>query len=335
MIINGIDTKDISVVVQGAVDRQHTPVCLESIRKILPGSEIILSTWEDCDVSNLDYDVLVESKDPGSVFMDDVFHVKNNVNRQILSTKNGLKKTNRLYAIKIRSDMCVVGTQFLRLFTMFPERNDSCKFLRKRVVIDNLYCANPYKTNFCFHVSDWFFFGLREDLLNIFDIDLQVDSENDSFFTGTNRPKLDPIPTWKFRYIPEQYIWISFLKKNGLEFKFDYFTDISNYNIMVTELSFANNLIISDYEESGVKFLKFNPYKFDYTAQYRFNDWLGLYRKYCLYDKETVDIVDGNTQKNKEPFYIMKILLRPMRPLVRILLKRPLVLLRRFWDWCG
>ena len=46
MIINGIDTNDISVVVQGAIDQINTPKCLRSIRKRLPGAEIILSTWE-------------------------------------------------------------------------------------------------------------------------------------------------------------------------------------------------------------------------------------------------------------------------------------------------
>lgn len=64
MIINGIDTKDISVVVQGAVGG-YTPVCLASVRKHLPESEIVLSTWKGSNVEGLDYDVLVLSDDPG------------------------------------------------------------------------------------------------------------------------------------------------------------------------------------------------------------------------------------------------------------------------------
>lgn len=284
MVIDGIDTKDISVVVQGAVDSINTPVCLASIRKYLPEAEIILSTWDGADVSKLDHDVLVMSKDPGGPLIDNVFQVRNNVNRQIISTKNGLKKSSRLYAIKIRSDMCFCGTQFLKVFGLFHQRNNTCRLLKQRVVINNLYCANPWKTNFCFHVSDWFFFGLRQDILNIFEIELQADEENMNWFSPFNRPKLDPVPTWNFRYIPEQYIWTSFLRKNGEKFKFDFFSDVTGFNIMLTELSFANNLIILDYENSGIKFLKFNPYKFDYTKQYSFNDWLGLFRKYCLYN---------------------------------------------------
>lgn len=40
-----IDSADISVVVQGPVNYEQTKECLKSIRKFLPKSEIILSTW--------------------------------------------------------------------------------------------------------------------------------------------------------------------------------------------------------------------------------------------------------------------------------------------------
>lgn len=59
MIINAIDTKDISVVVQGPIDEELTILCLNSVRKYLPDSEIILSTWKNSNIKNLDYDILV------------------------------------------------------------------------------------------------------------------------------------------------------------------------------------------------------------------------------------------------------------------------------------
>ena len=54
-----IDFKDISIIVQGAIDIAETPKCLASIRKHLPEAEIILSTWNNEPVEGLDYDVLV------------------------------------------------------------------------------------------------------------------------------------------------------------------------------------------------------------------------------------------------------------------------------------
>jgi len=49
----------------------------------------------------------------------------------------------------------------------------------------------------------------------------------------------------------------------------------------MSELSFANNVVILNYEECGIKFLKFDPYKWDTSVQYTHLDWLLLYKKYC------------------------------------------------------
>ena len=280
MKINNINTEDISVVVQGSIDKVNTPICLKSIRKYLPGAEIILSTWEDSNVEGLDYDILVLNKDPGACLCDKAQKIYNNVNRQILSTKNGLKKATKKYAIKIRSDMKITGTNFLTYFKKFEKRCDECKILKERVIINNLYCANPYETSFLFHISDWIFFGLTDDILNIWDIPLETEDVA-LYFKIHNRPVLDIIKTWLFQYIPEQYIWISFLKKNKIDFDFKYYTDINNKNLRLSELSFANNIVILNYEQFGIKFLKYDPYKWDYKNQYNIYDFLCLYQKYC------------------------------------------------------
>ncbi len=56
-------SKDISVVVQGPIfgrpgddyEKQITLHCLESIKKVLPESEIILSTWKGSEYRHLFY----------------------------------------------------------------------------------------------------------------------------------------------------------------------------------------------------------------------------------------------------------------------------------------
>ena len=280
MKINNINTEDISVVVQGAIDKKNTPICLKSIRKYLPDAEIILSTWEGSEVDGLDYDILLLNKDPGNYICDEVYKIYNNVNRQILSTKNGLKKTTRKYAIKIRSDMEITGTNFLNYFGKFKKRCDECKILKERVIINNLYCANPHKIKFLFHVSDWVFFGLTEDILNIWDIPLETESVA-LYYKNHDRPALDLVKTWLFQYIPEQYIWSSFLRKNNIDFSFEYYTDFNDKILELSELSFANNAVILNYEQFGIKFLKFDPYKNDCSVQYNNYDFLCLYKKYC------------------------------------------------------
>ena len=69
-----ISAKDITVVVQGPVqtfsDREQesgiTRKCLDSVRYFLPGAKIILSTWHNQDLTDLDYDQLVLCDDPGT-----------------------------------------------------------------------------------------------------------------------------------------------------------------------------------------------------------------------------------------------------------------------------
>src|ERR1700722_6259048 len=114
-----LSARDISVVVQGPIASKgpgkiSTAECVESIRRCLPGAEVILSTWEGADVSDLDFDVLVKSQDPGPQFRPDgVFF---NLNRQIVSTLGGLKKVTRLYAVKMRSDSQLTHIGFLAHF---------------------------------------------------------------------------------------------------------------------------------------------------------------------------------------------------------------------------
>ena len=48
-----MQTSDITVVVQGAVVQVLTQQVLQSVRAYLPQAQIILSTWENTDVSGL------------------------------------------------------------------------------------------------------------------------------------------------------------------------------------------------------------------------------------------------------------------------------------------
>ena len=143
---------------QGAVDRKYTIKCLKSIRKKLPRAEIVLSTWEETDVSGLDYDVLVLNKDPGAyVFTSD--GKKQNQNRQILSTKNGIKKTSRKYVLKIRSDMKIMGTRFLSYFDKYNCFEDKYRIFEKRILISSYFTRDSRVASWIYHPSDWCFSG--------------------------------------------------------------------------------------------------------------------------------------------------------------------------------
>ena len=140
MVVGGIDTRDISMVVQGAVDKVNTPCCLKSIRKHLPGAEIVLSTWEGTDIAGLDYDQVIFNKDPGAC-RDGKTNIPNNLNRQLVSSQNGIKAARKRFCAKVRSDLIFRSSGFLNYFDKFPKRNPQYQVFRERVI----FCSYFFK----------------------------------------------------------------------------------------------------------------------------------------------------------------------------------------------
>lgn len=276
-----INSEDISVVIQGAVDKTFTKLSIQSIRQQLPKSTIILSVWQGCNTDGLDFDRLLQSKDPGASICDYKYNIPNNLNRQIVSTQSGLNLVETKYALKLRSDMILVNKNFLNYYGKYSEfRSSNCKLFEERIIINNLYCANPEKTKFLFHISDWTQFGLTSDMLKLWKIPLQSDEEA-TYFLNKPRPKNSVHSSWVFKYIPEQYIWKTSLEENGVETNFKNFSDINPPNMQLSRLSIANNFMVVNYEDFGIKFLKFNPYKWSKHSQMNFSIWLKDFKEFC------------------------------------------------------
>ena len=160
-----LQSRDVSIVVQGVIN-EYTKECLLSIRKNFPNAQIILSTWVNSEIDDLDYDKVVFSEDPGASIIDDVSGTLNNVNRQIISTKSGLKQAERKYVLKTRTDIIWNDDNILNYFALYDEGYNS-KHFHNRVLICNYYTRNPSVLPLPFHISDWIAFGLNEDIIYI------------------------------------------------------------------------------------------------------------------------------------------------------------------------
>ena len=312
-----IEHKNISVIVQGAINRKETPECLKSIRKILPDSEIILSTWDGEELGNLYglYDILVLNKDPGSVLMTEFSHKKvyNNMNRQLLSTKEGLKKATRKFAMKLRSDLILTDDKFLRYFNEFKERGQNYNLFRHKILASCLYtrfnikCSNLNKKIYIpFHISDWWFFGLKSDLEKYFlDTQLVVEPDFTNYFElKENKAKISPYGKPKFKFSPEQYFGYSCFSRN---FDDIYMQDASDTNDDLMEKfrqCLVNNFIILQFDQSGIYL---NKYQFSKNEKfvgeqfidlYNFYRYESEYKKYC--DKNYKIKTDGKFFKNPD-----------------------------------
>ena len=221
-----IDFRDISVVIQGPIDwsmderyfMPTTHALCSNIRNFMPGAEIILSTWDGQRHDGLDIDKVVGREDPGAQGAWPSF-VPTNVNRQIIGTVAGLKASSRPYCLKCRSDMVLEGISFLDTYSALPQIHpDRRQIFDRPIVSNNLSSRNTSEIlnripghPLLFHPSDHIHFGLRKDLLSLWDIPLQSD-EDGFFFLDRAQPN-----PWRYhelsRLTPEQFILTSAIAK--------------------------------------------------------------------------------------------------------------------------
>lgn len=280
-----IDPKEISVIVRGLIvgndqtdeRKKFTKRSLASVRAYLPEAQLILSTWKGADVSGLDYDDLVLSDPPASIYMalPDGTPRPTSANNQIVSTQNGLKKARGKYALVMRSDVVLVGAGFMKYFLAYNKNNDS-DLLKKRVVVLPTYSPRGPVT-LLFSVCDWFFFGLTDDVKNIFDIPLM----DERAFRGETINGYYPRES---NFEAEQYLWTSFLEKHrDIDFPYNYY--YSEEARASSERSYAQNIIMVPAPRAGALCLKM-PHA-GYGARpilshglYTFNEYKEIYNRY-------------------------------------------------------
>ena len=130
------------------------------------------------------------------------------------------------------------------------------------------------------HPSDIFFFGLREDLLCLFD-GAKLKEEDKIWFA---RKYPDRAVVTLSRFVPEQYLWYGFLRKFISEAVLpEDSEDLSEQAVALTEKTFASNLIILDNRRIGLKSLKNSVFRKDNIPEncYSYDDWRCLYLFYC------------------------------------------------------
>lgn len=293
-----VEPDDITVVVQGSLTsskekepRAFVKKSLSSIRQVLPSAKIILSTWEGENAQGLDYDILILNADPKPAVYETKYNMVKrycNVNRQIESTLSGLKKAKTTYALKMRTDSTLISDAFIMLFQTFQSRSEKVRILDARVVSTSWFSRNPNTfLSLPYHPSDLFFFGKTTDLLKIWDVPLASDEMLFYFDHHQNTfGKKKPFQ-YSYQYAPEQYIWISFLKKYHFDVDCNGYADLNENNKVLSELSIVNNLFLAHPRKIGFKSLKhsINLSNMDsITTVYGDKEYLGLYKKYCCGD---------------------------------------------------
>ena len=180
-----MNEKDLTFVVQGPIaymkQENLTLNLISSIKKFFPNSKILLSTWDNPNLHEIPFlDYLVVNLDPGAeIFLDNPVTF-NNVNRQIVSTYEGLKRVKTKFAVKVRSDLIFTNNRILNSLRNidFAGRNTEYSVLRNHIVVSNQTSINPKRGQVLpFHICDWIWAGRVDDLLDVWKIPLMPDNE--------------------------------------------------------------------------------------------------------------------------------------------------------------
>ena len=288
-----INNKDITVVLQGStLGEFNGKRCIEysiaSIKKMLPDCKIILSTWENETIPDKLLklvDIAIFNKDPGFKTRNGKSDGKpNNVNRQIVSTINGLREVKTKYALKMRTDFVIENLGFIKNFDKYQKFDKNFQIFEKRVmcVMPGTRKPKAIRFNLPFHIADHTTFGLTSDLIKLYDIDLVTDDEFEWFL---NHTEFMPDTFARNKYNAEQSIWINCLKRNGIDVKCEYSTHVNDEIIEQSEKYMVNNFYPLPFKKYGLKALKKQFWSknaiLGYCDFYTNYEWKKLYKKYC------------------------------------------------------
>jgi hypothetical protein len=283
-----IDFKDISVVVQGAVDFSMIDQVLLSVRTVLPEAEIILSTWEGVDYSPINpelYDKLVLSQDPGgfpSVADGSMF---NNIDRQVVSSFAGISQATRHCCLKMRTDMILTHANFLNYFEKYNNYQPEYKLVKSRMLNNASGAVCPF-WNVLLHPADFFFFGYTEDVRAYFSAPpFPEKDKNYQHSIGILATALlksgDCNPLFLAKVVPEMYLLQQFLHHQKValpEFKM---YEISPESVRFSYGYMVNNFVMLSDKQLGYRSLKYPQFEHIHTRGFVNIKWQKLYKLLC------------------------------------------------------
>lgn len=247
----------VSVVVQGPV-QAHLPGVLESVRRHLPGAELVLSTWRGSGAAAYDADVTVESEDPGSVGYWEGNTRPINTNRLLRSSRAGVLRATRPFVLKLRSDSPLTGAGFLDWWGARPTRVPPLAVFRERVLTLSVATRPSSLGAYLFHPSDCVHFGLAADVRHLWDAPEVDEAANTAYWTaqgaGGSGRHAPPVGLWN-----EQLVWLSALARAGHEVAYPYFRYTRPGLAALSDLSLVNNFLVLEDWQFGVSLAKLAP----------------------------------------------------------------------------
>jgi len=242
----------------------------------------------------------------------------NNVNYQILSAQRGISLASKKYVLRIRNDCLLLSKIFLEEYEhdlAFPRLGRTV--FKKRVMIPSIYTLNPYsRERMPFHYSDWFHFGLREDVAQIWDIPQYSLADSVHYIRNAHAPHSNSHERrFLTRLAVEQYISFSCFSKNFDDIILEYHNDLRSIQCSLDVL--CDNFIVCDAEAVDLYFPK---YQSDISDQNNISKCISSYAWKMLCTHRGTDyehIINSSISPEKKAQTFQEISYRPLDFLLR------------------
>lgn len=264
-------------------------------RFILPNSEFILSTWENIELPKYaNIDRVVYSRDPGSlpgIKLDD--SKPNNINRQIVTTANGLTAVKTPYVLKLRTDCFLDHAGFIEYYEEFKKLINSRNESYSPILASCFFTIDPkVYEHMPFHISDWVQFGETMTVQKYWDVPLMNYYDATYYEKNTHRI-LSGYFDKKFRtrLAVEQHVATNYANNLGYEVP-KFHNDVSSHVLRDHYRFLAEQIIILDPWQMGLDFPK---YHWAYNSRFAsmnctmYVDWYANFVKHWTLEKAKID----------------------------------------------
>lgn len=280
-----ITSSELAIIIQGPVIKNNngdnvTRAVIESIRKHFPKSQLILSTWENADLSELPtstIDKIILSEDP--LDQTPQGYAPININRQLISARAGLKETDKPYILKTRTDLIFKNDNILSLIGSSSDPKTELTFVDQPIVVCNLSTrAHHRQMKVPFWVCDFIYAGTNHDINQLFSIP-DFPPEHHDYLSETERKNAGLPLSTRCRYCPESYITYSFFSKH-VNIDFPHYMYQATETTALYEKLLVSNFIVFNHKQLGFQSGKYHlPFR-THGRNLTHNEWSAMHRKH-------------------------------------------------------
>ena len=204
----------------------------------------------------------------------------NNANLQIAAARRGLGLATGRHVMRVRSDLIFLDRSFLdqvREAQAMPR--GAAAVFKERVLISWLYTLNPYtQERMPLHFSDWFHFGLLEDVRRIWAVPPMTLADAMHYRTHPHAPGSNARERlFNTRLAVEQHIMYHCFHPAFPDLVLDHHNDRTSIRLATDIL--LDNFNICDLTRAGCVFNKYSGEFTDHTKRYHCltrEDWLAM-----------------------------------------------------------